>query len=103
MLYPSVKELLKNTDSRYSLVIAVAKRAREITDEAEYSKEALAEKAVTLAIDDINNNRVRIVTEKKDRDASDASKEIDVWDKSWKHDIFDDDETYTAPFKEERL
>ena len=30
---PSVSDLLKNGESYYSLVVAVAKRAREITDE----------------------------------------------------------------------
>ena len=40
MLRPAVVEILKNNESYYSLVIAVAKRAREITDEA-FEKEVL--------------------------------------------------------------
>ncbi|MBR1562107.1 MAG: DNA-directed RNA polymerase subunit omega, partial [Ruminococcus sp.] len=34
MLRPSVSEILSNNESYYSLVIAVAKRAREITEDA---------------------------------------------------------------------
>ena len=34
MLRPAVCQILKNNESTYSLVIAVAKRAREITDDA---------------------------------------------------------------------
>jgi len=32
MIYPRVDKLLKNVDSRYSLVIVAAKRARQIND-----------------------------------------------------------------------
>ena len=32
MIYPSVDELMKKYDSRYSIVIAAAKRARELED-----------------------------------------------------------------------
>lgn len=32
MIYPSVDELMKKFDSRYSIVIATAKRARELED-----------------------------------------------------------------------
>ena len=34
MLRPAVSQILKNNESYYSLVIAVAKRAREITSDA---------------------------------------------------------------------
>ena len=33
MLYPSINELLERVDSRYTLVVVVAKRARKIIDE----------------------------------------------------------------------
>ena len=34
MFNPDLKEMLKNVNSRYSLVVGTAKRAREIQDEA---------------------------------------------------------------------
>ena len=35
MLRPAINDILKDGQSYYSLVVAVAKRAREITEEAE--------------------------------------------------------------------
>lgn len=61
MLYPSINKLLESTDSRYSLVIAVAKRARQISDKAEQNHEVLNEKPVKLAIGDIADHKVNIV------------------------------------------
>lgn len=52
---PDLKELLNGEDgtktvSRYSLVSATAKLAREISDEANMEGEILTEKPVTLAL-----------------------------------------------------
>ncbi|TAH61340.1 MAG: DNA-directed RNA polymerase subunit omega, partial [Gottschalkiaceae bacterium] len=41
MLYPSINDLLKDVDSRYTLVLLVSKRARQIVDGAEYQQKAL--------------------------------------------------------------
>lgn len=53
MLYPSINELVKDKKNqcRYSLVIAVAKRARAIAQEAEDRGERLEERAVSLAVE----------------------------------------------------
>ena len=61
MLKPSVNELAKNGESTYGVVIAAAKHAREITDEAEASGVPLTEKSVTISIRDISEGKVRIV------------------------------------------
>jgi len=53
MLYPPMSELLKNIDSRYLLVNVVARRARQISIEAEQDGVALTEKPVTLAIREV--------------------------------------------------
>lgn len=53
MLYPPMSELLKNIDSRYLLVNVVARRARQISIEAEQEGYALDEKPVTLAIREV--------------------------------------------------
>lgn len=61
MFNPDLKKLLKNCNSRYSLVAGVAKRAREIQDEAVANDELLDEKTVSMAIDEINEGRVTII------------------------------------------
>ena len=53
MLYPPVAELLKNVDSRYLLVNVVARRARQIAEEAEELQEELPDKPVTIAIREV--------------------------------------------------
>ena len=50
LLYPAMKDLLKNIPSRYRLVNVVAHRAREIANEADAGPGSRKEKAVTLAI-----------------------------------------------------
>ena len=50
MLRPALSELLKPNQSYYMLVVAVAKRAREIVDEAAEEERILVEKPVKLAV-----------------------------------------------------
>ncbi len=61
MLRPSVSEILSNNESYYSLVIAVAKRAREITEDAFDEKKILDIKPVQTAVEQIANKEYRIV------------------------------------------
>ena len=53
MFNPDLQGVLKNHLSRYSLVVATAKRAREIADEAEENKEIITEKPVSMALEQI--------------------------------------------------
>ena len=53
MFNPDLKKLLKNCNSRYSLVVGTAKRAREISDEAIAREEHVDVKTVSTAIDEI--------------------------------------------------
>ena len=53
MLYPPIADLLENVDGRYLLVNVVAKRARQIAEEANEFGEELEEKPVTLAIREV--------------------------------------------------
>ena len=57
MFNPDLKKLLKNCNSRYSLVVGTAKRAREIRDDAVKKEILLDTKTVSLAIDDIVNGK----------------------------------------------
>lgn len=58
MLYPPVADLLKNVESRYLLVNLIAKRARQISQEAEEMQEELTEKPVTLAIREVADGKL---------------------------------------------
>ena len=51
MLNPSIGVLIQNSESRYKLVLDVAKKAREIAKEAQDNNEIIIEKPVTLAMD----------------------------------------------------
>ena len=61
MLRPAVCQILKNNESTYSLVIAVAKRAREITDNAFEEKKTLEEKPVKTAVEELANNEYKFI------------------------------------------
>ncbi len=52
MLAPNDIEELQGKNSRYAVVVGVAKRARQIAEEAENNKEILVDKTVSLAIKD---------------------------------------------------
>ena len=58
MLYPALSELLKNIDSRYLMVNVVARRARQISIEAETFHEPLSDKPVTLAIREVAEGKL---------------------------------------------
>jgi len=62
MFNPDLKKLLKNCNSRYSLVVGAAKRAREIRDEAVENEVLLDVKTVSTAIDEILDGKY-VVTE----------------------------------------
>ncbi len=62
MFNPDLKKLLKNCNSRYSLVVGVAKRAREIRDEAVENDVLLDVKTVSTAMDEIIDGKY-VVTE----------------------------------------
>lgn len=56
----SIDEMLSGKKSRYSLVIGVAKRAREIASEAEEAGDILTEKPVNLAINDFKEHKYEL-------------------------------------------
>lgn len=55
MLAPKDIEELQGKNSRYAVVVGVAKRARQIAEEAEENKEILVDKTVSLAIQDFKD------------------------------------------------
>ena len=53
LLYPSINKLRDKTDSRYSLVIVAAKRARDIVDGKPALTEEVSERPVSQAAKEI--------------------------------------------------
>ena len=61
MSRPSVDDMLSGKQSRYSLVIAVAKRAREIAQTAEDNGEILTEKPGNMALKEFQAHKFNII------------------------------------------
>jgi DNA-directed RNA polymerase subunit omega len=61
MLRPAAIQILKNNESYYSLVAAVAKRAREITAESFENKTILNERPVKIAVDEFAANEYKLI------------------------------------------
>ena len=61
MLNPDLKNVLNQGISRYSLVTATAKRAREIAEAAEENKEIMTEKPVSVALEEILAGQFTII------------------------------------------
>ena len=61
MSRPSVDDMLSGKQSRYSLVIAVAKRAREIAQTAEDNGEILTEKPVNMSLKEFQAHKFNII------------------------------------------
>lgn len=68
MLRPTDIEKIKGNASRYAVVLAVAKRARQIAAEAEEKNVIITEKPVSLAINDFADGAYKImpISEEKD-------------------------------------
>lgn len=52
MIYPSIDSLIRKVDSKYSLVIVAAKRAREL-QEIEQAPQEIRKKPVTQALEEL--------------------------------------------------
>ena len=64
MLYPSINEIRKKADSRYTLVILAAKRARDIIDGKPILTDVDIDRPVSIAED--------LITYRRDEDAQDG-------------------------------
>lgn len=61
LIYPEINSLLQKVDSRYTLVTLTAKRARQLVDGAEKLTQCGTDKPVTVAINEIWDDRVTYV------------------------------------------
>lgn len=64
MLKPSANIIKTPHMNQYSLVLAVAKRARQISERAENEGIKLSDKPVDMAVQDFVHNRYRIIEPK---------------------------------------
>ncbi len=67
MLRPAVNQILKNNESYYSLVIAVAKRAREISENALEENIILDEKPVKMAVAEFAKGDYKLIEDERIR------------------------------------
>ncbi|MCR4398533.1 MAG: DNA-directed RNA polymerase subunit omega [Firmicutes bacterium] len=58
MFYPPLDVLMKKVDSKYTLVVTAAKRAREITEGKAYAEDPGTLKPVSLALQEIADGRI---------------------------------------------
>ncbi|HOE57848.1 MAG TPA: DNA-directed RNA polymerase subunit omega [Bacillota bacterium] len=58
MIYPTLSTLLQKVDSKYTLVVAVAKRARQLVDGQPKLTPVESSKPVTIAINEICDNKI---------------------------------------------
>ena len=78
MLHPSYSDLMnvvnsdveqgeaKVVNSRYSIVMATSKRARQIVDGAEPLVDGNGKKALSIAVEELNNSKIRILGDDED-------------------------------------
>ncbi len=66
MVKPTVAELLTKADNRYELVIATARRARQIASGDKPKTEVKETSPVTLAANEIAEGKVAIIEEDED-------------------------------------
>lgn len=70
MLYPEIAKLMEGFDSRYSLVVATAKRARQLVCDASNDK------TVSRAIKEIADGKIKCVKGSREERFSDAVAEF---------------------------
>ena len=71
MLRPSLNQIATKNESYYSVVLAVAKRAREIADNLCANNETLEEKPVKTAVEEFASRKYYFVEDSSLRSAKD--------------------------------
>ena len=60
MLEPSLDLLVNKVDSKYTLVVAAAKRARELVDGKPLTADIKSSQPVTMALEEICKGRIKL-------------------------------------------
>lgn len=71
MLRPAISQIATKNESYYSVVIAVAKRAREIADELYNNNETLEEKPVKTAVEEFAGRKYSFIEDSSIREPKD--------------------------------
>ncbi len=58
MLYPAINDLLDKVDSRYSLAMVIAKRARQLVDGAPKLVDTDSDRPVTIATYELYEDKI---------------------------------------------
>ena len=61
MIYPPISKLMEQADSRYTLVIETAKRARQLAEGSDPMINIASKKHVTIAANEIAQGRVAYI------------------------------------------
>ncbi len=64
MINPPLSSLLEKVDCRYTLVVATAKRARQLEDGAHKLTKCASDKPVTIAMNEINEGKITYIRTK---------------------------------------
>ncbi|MCL1830151.1 MAG: DNA-directed RNA polymerase subunit omega [Oscillospiraceae bacterium] len=56
-----IQKILEQHDSTFSLIIAVAKRSRDISESAQHNKVELVGKPVNIAMQELINGTIKVV------------------------------------------
>ena len=78
MVKPAVTDLLKKVDNRYSLVIMTSKRARQIAEGEIPMTDADEKSPVTLAVNEIYEEKVYRIDDKKDEENEEQNDEENI-------------------------
>lgn len=80
MIHPSYTEIMKVVNSnvepgeqpvvnsRYSIVMATSKRARQLIDGQEAYADAKSKKPLSIAVEELNKGKIQIINEEMDED-----------------------------------
>lgn len=72
MIPPSTKDLIEIADSKYAVVVAVAKRARELSEQNKDDENYRLSTMVTRALDDVLEGKIKIINEEMQNQKEEA-------------------------------
>ena len=64
MINPGIGKLLTKVDSRYTLVVVVAKRARQLNEGSNKLVDCNSDKVVTVAVDEVSEDKITYIRTK---------------------------------------
>ena len=56
-----IQRILEDHDSAFSLIIAIAKRSRDISEDAQHNRVELTSKPVNIAMQELINGKIKVM------------------------------------------